>query len=79
MYFSFVFRSAFINLPTSTGDSLLTRDDGNLFSVSRFKAKTRVQHFIARELLYADDAALCANSPRLWINYQPEEDCGPIS
>ncbi|KAJ8335914.1 hypothetical protein SKAU_G00392560 [Synaphobranchus kaupii] len=39
-------------------------DDGNFFSVSRFKVKTRVQHFITRELLYADDAALCANSLR---------------
>lgn len=64
IYFSFVFQRAFINLPNSTGVSLLTRDDGNFFSVSRFKAKTRVQHFITRELLYADDAALCANSPR---------------
>ena len=59
IYFSFMFQRAFINLPTSTGVSLLTRDDGNFFSVSRFKVKTKVQHLIIREL-----TAICANSPR---------------
>ena len=64
VYFSFMFQRAFNNLPASTGVSLLTRDDVNFFIVSRFKAKTRVQPFITRELLYANDAALCANSTR---------------
>ena len=64
VYFSFMFQRAFHNLPDSTGVSILTRDDGNFFSVSRFKAKTKVQQFVTRELLHADDAALCANSTR---------------
>ena len=60
IYFSFVIRSAFEN--ADKGVSLLTRDDGNFFSLSRFKAKSVVQRVVVRELLYADDAALCASS-----------------
>ena len=51
------------NLASDTGVSLLSRDDGNYFNLARFKAKTRTQRVIVRELLYADDAALCATSP----------------
>lgn len=63
IYFSYVFKVAYQNLDRTVGVSLLSRDDGNFFNLSRFKAKTKTQEFIIRELLYADDAALCAASP----------------
>lgn len=62
IYFAYVFRTAFMNVPNRVGVSLLTRDDGNFFSLARFKAKTRVEKSIVREFLYADDAAVCASS-----------------
>ena len=62
LYFSYVFRVTNSNLVSSTGVSILSRDDGNFFNLSRFKAKSRTQRVIVSELLYADDAALCATS-----------------
>ena len=47
------------NLTSNTGGSILFWDNENFFNLSCFKAKTRT-HVIVCELLYADDAALCA-------------------
>ena len=63
LYFSYVFMTTHSRLTSATGVSLLSRDDGNFFNLSRFKAKTLTQKVVVRELLYADDAALCASSP----------------
>ena len=62
LYFSYVFWVTNSNLVSFSGVSLLSRDDGNFFNLSRFKAKSRTQRVIVSELLYADDAALCATS-----------------
>ena len=62
IYFAYVFRIAFANVSNRAGVSLLTRDDGNFFSLARFKAKSRVEECIVRDFLYADDAAICATS-----------------
>lgn len=62
IYFAYVFKTAFANIPNHVGVSLLTGDDGNFFSPARYKAKTRVEENVLREILYADDAALCATS-----------------
>ncbi|XP_069996592.1 uncharacterized protein [Penaeus vannamei] len=58
-----VFKITHSNLGTSTGVSVLSRDDGNFFNLSRFTAKTRIQRVVVQELLSADDAALCASTP----------------
>lgn len=42
LYFSYVFKITHNNLGTSTGVSVLSRDDGNFFNLLRFKAKTCV-------------------------------------
>ena len=39
-----------------------TRTDGNLFNLSRLRAKTKTKTFLVRELLFADDAALTSHS-----------------
>lgn len=44
IYISFVIQSALVN--ADKGESLLTRDDGNFFSFSRFKAKSMVQKVV---------------------------------
>jgi hypothetical protein len=62
IYFAYVFRVAFANVSNRAGVSLLLRDDGNFFSLARFRAKSRVEECIVREFLYADDAAICATS-----------------
>lgn len=58
IYFSYVFKRAYEDLDNNTGVSLLSRNNGNFFNLSRFKAKTKTQQFVVRELLYANDAAL---------------------
>ena len=63
IYFAYVFRTVCWSISDTTGVSLLMRDDRNFFSLSRFKAKSKVQEIVAREFVYADDAALCASSP----------------
>ena len=63
IYFSFVFKTTNEDLDNTSGVSLLTRDDGNFFNISRFRAKTKTQRHLLRELLYADDAVFCASSP----------------
>lgn len=62
MYFSFVFKQAYLNIDRSAGVSILSRDDGNFFTLSRYKARSKVREVVVRELLYADDAALCTSS-----------------
>ena len=44
------------------GVNLVSRSDGKLFNLARLKARTKVRQVCVRELLYADDAALTANS-----------------
>lgn len=60
-YFFFVFRQAYLNLDKPVGISILSSDDSNFGSLSHNKARSRVQAVVVRELLYADDAALCAS------------------
>ena len=60
IYFAVLLQTA---LETSLGDILFHwRCDGSLFNLSRLRAKTRIRHSIARDLLFADDAALVAHS-----------------
>lgn len=60
IYFAVLLHAA---LETSPGDvAFHWRCDGSLFNLSRLRAKTRIQHSIARDLLFADDAALVAHS-----------------
>ena len=39
-----------------------TRSDGNLFKLSRLRAKTRVHKKYVRDLLFADDAAIITHT-----------------
>ena len=43
---------------TTEGVYLLTRTDGNLFNLSRLKAKTKVKQFVIRDILFADTQQL---------------------
>ncbi|KAG7304556.1 hypothetical protein JYU34_011506 [Plutella xylostella] len=60
IFFSALLLTAFENC--DVGVHLHTRKDGRLFNISLLKSKRKRQDLIARELLYADDAALVANS-----------------
>ena len=44
------------------GVYLHTTSDGNLFNLTRLRAKTKVWKVLTREMLFADDAALTAHS-----------------
>ena len=46
----------------SDGVYLHTRSDGNLFSLTRLRFKTKVRTILIREMLFADDAALVAHT-----------------
>ena len=60
IFFSVVLRHAF---GTSTeGIYLRTRSDGRLFNLARLKAKSKTREAIIRDMLFADDAAVCAHS-----------------
>ena len=48
--------------PAAEGIYLQTRTDGQLFNLSRLRAKTEVQLRCLRDLLFADDAAVTAHS-----------------
>jgi hypothetical protein len=50
------------DLEAVQGVSLISRTDGKLFNLARLKARTKVRRLNVRELLYADDAALVAES-----------------
>jgi len=69
MYFSYVFKKVHANLNADAGVSLLSRDDGNFFNLARLRARTKVQKFAVHELLYADDATLCASSHEQLQNF----------
>jgi hypothetical protein len=47
---------------TTEGVLLSTRSDGNLFNLSRLKAKSKVHSKCLRDFLFADDAALVSNT-----------------
>ncbi|TWW56000.1 hypothetical protein D4764_09G0010500 [Takifugu flavidus] len=60
IFFSLLLRQAF---GTATeGVYLHTRTDGNLFTLARLKAKTKVRPLVIRHMLFADDAAVVAHS-----------------
>ena len=60
IFFSVVLRHAF---GTSTeGIYLRTRSDGRLFNLARLKAKSKTREELIRDMLFADDAAVCAHS-----------------
>ena len=47
---------------STEGIYLPTRSDGNLFKLSRLRAKTRVHEKYVRDLLFADDAAITTHT-----------------
>ena len=61
----------------STEDIYLrTRSDGNLFKLSRLKAKTRVHEKYVRYLLFGDDAAIKIHTQDLlWLMDRFSEAC----
>ena len=60
IFFSLLLQHAFRD--SDDGVYLRTRSDGKLFNLSRLRAKTRTRRVLIRELLFADDAALCSHS-----------------
>jgi len=63
IYFLYVFEIVHASLDADAGVSLLSRDAANFCNLAGFQAQTKAQIFVVHELLYADDAALCASSP----------------
>lgn len=59
IYFSVLLKQALTDIPCLT---INTRFDNNLYAAGRLKAKTKISHVELCELLYADDAAFCAQS-----------------
>lgn len=60
---SLFFRKAYLNVDQTAGVSILSRDDGDFFTLSKYEAWSRVQKMVVRDLLYTDvDAALCTSS-----------------
>lgn len=43
---------------------LCTRSDGNLFNLSRIKAKANIRETLIREMLFADNVAVATHTPR---------------
>lgn len=60
IFFSALLMSAFRDC--DVGVHLHTREDGRLFNINLLKSKNKRLEIITRELLYADDAALVANT-----------------
>ena len=60
LFFSVMLKYAFADV--DNGVELKFRTSGGLFNQQRFKAKTLLRQAIIRDLLFADDAALCATS-----------------
>ena len=60
IFFATLLKHAFGEL--TEGIYLRTRSDGNLFKLSRHKAKTRVHEKYVRDLLFADDAAITTHT-----------------
>ncbi|XP_052673517.1 uncharacterized protein LOC128155711 [Crassostrea angulata] len=60
IFFAMLLKHAFG--ASTEGIYLRTRSDGNLFSLSRFKAKTKVRDRLIRDLLFADGAAVVTHT-----------------
>jgi len=58
IFLSTLLRIAF---PLPGGIAVSTRSDGGLFNIARLRAKTRSITVLLRELMFADDAALCSH------------------
>ena len=69
IYFSHVTKTTLSKIDSSTGISLLSREDGNYFNIKRFKALTKTHSLIIRELLYDDDADASAFAPDKLQNF----------
>ena len=63
IFFSALLDFAFINNDTFVDSVYVrTRPDGDLFNLSRLRAKRKTRQVLVRELLFADDAALVSHS-----------------
>ena len=60
IFFSLLLSHAFRS--SDEGVYIHTRSDGKLFNIARLRAKTKVQRVLIRDMLFADDAALTAQS-----------------
>ena len=60
IFFAILLKHAFGK--STEGIYLRTRSDGNLFKLSRLRAKTRVHEKYVRDLLFADDAAITTHT-----------------
>ena len=47
---------------TQEGVYIQTRHNADLFNVSHFKAKTKTEHILVQEMLFADDSAIVAHT-----------------
>ncbi|KAI8517538.1 hypothetical protein Bbelb_035550 [Branchiostoma belcheri] len=59
IFLSTLLRIAF---PNPEGIAVTTRSDGKLFNLARLRARTKTLTVLLRELMFADDAALCSHS-----------------
>ncbi|KAI8511741.1 hypothetical protein Bbelb_108410 [Branchiostoma belcheri] len=50
-----------IAFPLPEGIAVSTRSDGSLFNIARLRAKSKTITVLLRELMFADDAALCSH------------------
>ena len=60
VFFSVLLKHAFRT--TNAGIFLRSRTDGKLFNLARLRLKTKVSQVLLRDFLFADDAALVAQS-----------------
>jgi len=60
IFFSMLLTHAFSS--SEDGIYIHTRSDGKLFNLARLRAKTKVRSVLIRDMLFADDAALTAQS-----------------
>eukprot|EP00914_Ancora_sagittata_P004991 GHVO01010385.1.p1 GENE.GHVO01010385.1~~GHVO01010385.1.p1 ORF type:complete len:119 (+),score=15.93 GHVO01010385.1:109-465(+) len=56
------FNDTLIDADETVGMDLRYRTDGKLFNLRRLQAKTKVKRDCARDMLFADDCALCAGT-----------------
>ena len=62
IYFAVMLKQAFGS--ATQGIYLHTRSNGNLFKLSRLKAKTKIREVLIRDMLFADDAAITAHTEK---------------
>ena len=60
IYFGAMLQVAFKNI--TSGIYIRYRTTGNIFDLSRLRAKTRVSHTLIRDLLHADDTDLVSHT-----------------